>query len=82
MEKTNNKKRYGVLAVVLVALLAAGVGTWAWLSAQQKLDNVFTVGSIDAPEKNPARSILSSRVPTITTLTLACLRPSGLKIPR
>lgn len=53
MEKTNNKKRYGVLAVVLVALLAAGVGTWAWLSAQEKLDNVFTVGSIDAPDKKP-----------------------------
>lgn len=33
MEKTNNKKRYGVIAVVLVALLAAGVGTWAWLQA-------------------------------------------------
>lgn len=54
MEKTNNKKRYGVLAVVLVALLAAGVGTWAWLSAQEKLDNVFTVGSIDAPENKPS----------------------------
>lgn len=53
MEKTNNKKRYGVLAVVLVALLAAGVGTWAWLQAQEKLDNVFTVGSIDAPDKEP-----------------------------
>lgn len=53
MEKTNKKKRYGVLAVVLVALLAAGVGTWAWLSAQEKLDNVFTVGSIDAPNKKP-----------------------------
>lgn len=54
MEKTNNKKRYGVLAVVLVALLAAGVGTWAWLQAQEKLDNVFTVGSIDAPDKEPS----------------------------
>lgn len=53
MEKTNNKKCYGVLAVVLVALLAAGVGTWAWLSAQEKLDNVFTVGNIDAPDKKP-----------------------------
>lgn len=54
MEKTNNKKRYGVLAVVLVALLAAGVGTWAWLSAQEELDNVFTVGRIDAPENKPS----------------------------
>lgn len=54
MEKTNNKKRYSVLAVVLVALLAAGVGTWAWLQAQEKLDNVFTVGSIDAPENKPS----------------------------
>ena len=33
MEKTNNKKRYGVLAVLLMLMLAAGVGTWAWLSA-------------------------------------------------
>lgn len=54
MEKTNNKKRYGVLAVVLVALLAAGVGTWAWLQATQSIDNVFTVGSIDAPDKKPS----------------------------
>lgn len=53
MEKTNNKKRYGVLAVVLVALLAAGVGTWAWLSATDSKTNKFTVGNIDKPEVKP-----------------------------
>lgn len=53
MEKTKKKKRYGVLAVVLVALLAAGVGTWAWLQATQSIDNEFTVGSIDKPDVKP-----------------------------
>lgn len=53
MEKTNNKKRYGVLALVLVALLAAGVGTWAWLSATDSKTNEFTVGNIDKPEVKP-----------------------------
>ena len=53
MEKTNNKKRYGVLAVVLVALLAAGVGTWAWLSATDSKTNEFTIGNIGKPEVKP-----------------------------
>lgn len=53
MEKTNNKKRYGVIAVVLVALLAAGVGTWAWLQATDSKTNEFTVGSIGKPEVKP-----------------------------
>ena len=53
MEKTNNKKRYGVIALVLVALLAAGVGTWAWLSATDSKTNVFTVGNIGKPEVKP-----------------------------
>lgn len=53
MEKTSNKKRYGVIAVVLVALLAAGVGTWAWLQATDQVTNEFTVGKITEPDKNP-----------------------------
>lgn len=53
MEKTNNKKRYGVIALVLVALLAAGVGTWAWLQATDSKTNEFTVGSIGKPEVKP-----------------------------
>lgn len=53
MEKTNNRKRYGVIAVVLVALLAAGVGTWAWLSATDTKVNEFTVGNIGKPEVKP-----------------------------
>lgn len=53
MEKTNNKKRYGIIALVLVALLAAGVGTWAWLSATDTKTNEFTIGSIGKPEVKP-----------------------------
>ena len=53
MEKTNNKKRYGIIAVVLVALLAAGVGTWAWLSATDQVENEFTVGKINKPTVTP-----------------------------
>ena len=53
MEKTNNKKRYGVLAVLLMLMLAAGVGTWAWLSATDTKVNEFTVGNIGKPEVKP-----------------------------
>ena len=53
MEKTNNKKRYGVLAVLLMLMLAAGVGTWAWLSATDTKVNEFTVGNINKPDVKP-----------------------------
>ena len=53
MEKTNNKKRYGVIALVLVALLASGVGTWAWLQATDQVENEFTVGKINKPTVTP-----------------------------
>lgn len=51
--ENKKKKRYGIIAALLLLVLAAGVGTYAWLTATQKLENVFTVGSINTPEKKP-----------------------------
>ena len=52
MEK-NKKKRYGIVAAVVCLALAAGIGTYAWLTAQSSLTNTFTVGSINEPDKKP-----------------------------
>lgn len=49
--ENKKKKRYGIVAALLLLVLAAGVGTYAWLTATQTLNNVFTVGSINIPEK-------------------------------
>lgn len=51
--ENKKKKRYGIIAALLLLVLAAGVGTYAWLTATQSLENVFTVGSINTPEKKP-----------------------------
>lgn len=51
--ENKKKKRYGIVAALLLLVLAAGVGTYAWLTATQTLTNVFTVGSINTPEKKP-----------------------------
>lgn len=51
--ENKKKKRYGIVATLLLLVLAAGVGTYAWLTATQSLENVFTVGSINTPEKKP-----------------------------
>ncbi len=51
--ENKKKKRYGIVAALLLLVLAAGVGTYAWLSAQEHIDNVFMVGKIDAPDKKP-----------------------------
>lgn len=51
--ENKKKKRYGIVAALLLLVLAAGVGTYAWLSATETLSNVFTVGSINTPEKKP-----------------------------
>ena len=51
--ENKKKKRYGIVAALLLLVLAAGVGTYAWLTATQTLNNVFTVGSINIPEKKP-----------------------------
>lgn len=54
MEKTKNqKKRFAVVAAVLCLALAAGLGTYAWLTATSHLTNSFTVGNINQPTKNP-----------------------------
>lgn len=51
--ENKRKKRYGIVAALLLLVLAAGVGTYAWLTATQSLDNVFTVGSFGPTDKKP-----------------------------
>lgn len=51
--ENKKKKRYGIIAALLLLVLAAGVGTYAWLSATDQVKNEFTVGSIDKPEVKP-----------------------------
>lgn len=51
--ENKKKKRYGIVAALLLLVLAAGVGTYAWLTATQSLENVFTVGSFGHPENKP-----------------------------
>ncbi len=51
--ENKKKKRYGIVAALLLLVLAAGVGTYAWLSATDQVKNEFTVGNIDKPEVKP-----------------------------
>lgn len=51
--ENKKKKRYGIVAALLLLVLAAGVGTYAWLTATQSLENVFTVGSFGPTDKKP-----------------------------
>lgn len=51
--ENKKKKRYGIIAALLLLVLAAGVGTYAWLSVTDSKTNEFTVGSIDKPEVKP-----------------------------
>lgn len=51
--ENKKKKRYGIVAALLLLVLAAGVGTWAWLQATDQVTNEFTVGSISKPEVKP-----------------------------
>lgn len=51
--ESKKKKRYGIIAALLLLVLAAGVGTYAWLSATDQVKNEFTVGSIDKPDVKP-----------------------------
>lgn len=51
--ENKKKKRYGIIAALLLLVLAAGVGTYAWLTATQSLENVFTVGSFGHPDNKP-----------------------------
>ncbi len=51
--ENKKKKRYGIIAALLLLVLAAGVGTYAWLSATQTKVNEFTVGNISTPDVKP-----------------------------
>lgn len=51
--ENKKKKRYGIVAALLLLVLAAGVGTYAWLSANDQVKNEFTVGKITEPDKKP-----------------------------
>ena len=51
--ENKKKKRYGIVAALLLLVLAAGVGTYAWLTATDSLHNVFTIGKFEAPDKKP-----------------------------
>lgn len=51
--ENKKKKRYGIVAALLLLVLAAGVGTYAWLTATDTKVNEFTVGNISKPEVKP-----------------------------
>lgn len=51
--ENKKKKRYGIIAALLLLVLAAGVGTYAWLTHTESLENVFTIGKFEAPENKP-----------------------------
>lgn len=51
--ENKKKKRYGIVAALLLLVLVAGVGTYAWLSATDSKVNEFTVGSFSVPDKKP-----------------------------
>lgn len=51
--ENKKKKRYGIIAALLLLVLAAGVGTYAWLSVTDSKTNEFTVGSIGKPDVKP-----------------------------
>lgn len=51
--ENKKKKRYGIVAALLLLVLAAGVGTYAWLTASDTKVNEFTVGNINKPEVKP-----------------------------
>lgn len=51
--ENKKKKRYGIVAALLLLVLAAGVGTYAWLTAQSSLTNNFTTAGINKPNYDP-----------------------------
>ena len=51
--ENKKKKRYGIIAALLLLVLAAGVGTYAWLTAQSSLPNNFTTAGINKPTTDP-----------------------------
>lgn len=51
--ENKKKKRYGIIAALLLLVLATGVGTYAWLTAQSSLPNNFTTAGINKPTTEP-----------------------------
>lgn len=51
--ENKKKKRYGIIAALLLLVLAAGVGTYAWLTATDTKTNEFVMGNIGKPEVKP-----------------------------
>lgn len=51
--ENKKKKRYGIVAALLLLVLAAGVGTYAWLTAKSTLTNNFTTAGINKPTTEP-----------------------------
>lgn len=51
--ENKKKKRYGIVAALLLLVLAAGVGTYAWLTSQSSLTNNFTTAGINKPTTDP-----------------------------
>ena len=80
--ENKKKKRYGIVAALLLLVLAAGVGTYAWLTATQTLNNVFTVGRINTPEKKPDPDQSDKPAAMIIPTKPICSRPSGSPAPR
>lgn len=79
--ENKKKKRYGIIAALLLLVMAAGVGTYAWLTAQEHIDNVFTVGSFGHPENKPDPTNPRNRTPIIRTLGKVSLRdPVGCQL--
>lgn len=80
--ENKKKKRYGIIAALLLLVLAAGVGTYAWLTATQSLENVFTVGSFGPTDKKPDPTDPEKPGDQTNDAKPTCSRPSGLKTPR
>lgn len=54
MQQKKNRKRVAITAALIACLIAvAGLGTLAWLTAQDEVTNVFTTGNFNDPDKNP-----------------------------
>ena len=53
MKNTFKRSGAALISLVLLLVLAAGVGTYAWLTAQSSLTNNFTTAGINHPTTNP-----------------------------
>ena len=82
--ENKKKKCYGIVAALLLLVLAAGVGTYAWLTATDTETNVFTVGNIGKPEVKPDPDHRTSPalIPQTPQWMVICSRPNGPMAPR